>query len=259
MRALLWRLRRFLGQLEIHPARTARALAELPGYIRDWRRFARATDRPMVAYPCLADRTAGASSLGEYFWQDLFVARCILAANPRRHVDVGSRIDGFIAHLACVREVEVYDIRPLNARIPNVRFRQWDLTEAGSTAPAEQADSVSCLHTLEHVGLGRYGDRLDVGGWRIALARLAGLVAPGGRLWLSVPVGRRRVEFNAHRVFDPREILTLASELGLAKVVVHLLDGPTLPREVHGSEALAAVATLDYAVGIFCFERPDAS
>ncbi len=259
MRALLWRLRRFLAQLEIHPGRTAHALVELPRYVRDWRRFARATDRPMVAYPCLTDRAAGASSLGEYFWQDLFVARRILAANPRRHVDVGSRIDGFIAHLACVREVEVYDIRPLQARIPNVRFRQWDLTDGGPAAPSEQADSVSCLHTLEHVGLGRYGDRLDVDGWRIALARLAGLVAPGGRLWLSVPVGRRRVEFNAHRVFDPREILTLASERGLATAAFHLLDGAELPRELHGDSALAEVAALDYAVGIFCFERPDAA
>ena len=92
---------------------------------------------------------------------------------------MGSRIDGFIAHLACVREVEVFDIRPLDARIPNVRFRQWDLTEGGPAAPADQVDSLSCLHTLEHVGLGRYGDRIDVHGWRVALTRLAGLLAPG--------------------------------------------------------------------------------
>lgn len=259
MKALLLRVLRLLAQLEIHPTRTLRALAALPAYIGDWRRFARETDRPMRPYPCLTDREAGASSLGEYFWQDLFVARRILDANPRRHVDVGSRIDGFIAHLACVRVVEVYDIRPLDARIPNVRFRQWDLTDGGPAAPADQADSVSCLHTLEHVGLGRYGDRLDANGWRIALGRLAGLVAPGGRLWLSVPVGRRRVEFNAHRVFDPREILSLAAEQGLAGSGFHVLDGPALPRSVEGSEAIAAVAALDYAVGIFCFERPHAA
>ena len=259
MKALAWRLRLLLAALGIQPLVTLRALVALPAYLRDWRRFARTSDRPMAAYPCLTDRSAGASSLGEYFWQDLFVARRILDANPRRHVDVGSRIDGFIAHLACVREVEVYDIRPLDAQIPNVRFRQWDLTDGGPAAPADQADSVSCLHTLEHVGLGRYGDRLDVDGWRIALGRLAGLVAPRGRLWLSVPVGRRRVEFNAHRVFDPREILSLAAELGLASTALHVLDGPTLPRLVEGGEAIAGVAALEYAVGIFCFVRPHAA
>jgi Caenorhabditis protein of unknown function, DUF268 len=259
MRALAWRLRRLLAALEIHPLRTAQALVALPRFVSDWWRFSRMTDRPMVPYPCLQDRKASASVLGEYFWQDLYVARRILEARPRRHVDIGSRIDGFVAHLACQREVEVYDIRPLDARIPNLRFRQWDLTDGGPAAPAEQSDSVSCLHTLEHVGLGRYGDPLAVDGWHVALGRLAGLVAPGGQLWLSVPVGRRRVEFNAHRVFDPREILERAGLAGLACAEFLLVDGPAMPRPVEGEAAIAAVAQLEDALGLFRFERPSAS
>ena len=160
MRTMALRALRLLAQIEIHPTHTARALRALPGYLRDWRRFAARCDWPMAPYPCLLDRSASAASLGEYFWQDLYVARRILQAAPRRHSDIGSRIDGFVAHLACVRPVEVYDIRPLPVTIPNVGFRQWDLTEDGEAAPGDAADSVSCLHTLEHVGLGRYGDRI---------------------------------------------------------------------------------------------------
>lgn len=258
MRAFAWRLRLLLAALGIQPLVMLRALMALPRYVSDWRRYARAGDRPMVPYPCLGDRTAGASVLGEYFWQDLYVARRILERRPRRHVDIGSRIDGFVAHLACQREVEVYDIRPLEAQIPNVRFRQWDLTDAGPAAPTDQADSVSCLHTVEHVGLGRYGDRIDPQGWRIAIARLASLVAPGGRLWLSVPVGRRRVEFNAHRVFDPREILEQVQRAGLAHVEFLVIDRAAVPRLVATEAAIADVAALEDALGLFLFERPPA-
>ena len=115
-------------------------------------------------YPVLLDRAVQSATLGEYFWQDLYIAKRIIEANPVRHIDVGSRVDGFIAHLACVRAVEIFDIRPLSARIENVSFQQWDITDSKQEF-GEIADCLSCLHTLEHIGLGRYGDPLDPDGW----------------------------------------------------------------------------------------------
>ena len=58
----------------------------------------------------------------------------------------------------------------------------------------------------EHIGLGRYGDPLDPLGTRKAAAELQRVLAPGGQLLFSLPVGRPRVEFNAHRVHDPHEV-----------------------------------------------------
>ena len=81
------------------------------------RSLSQSQEWPISTYPILLDRFEQSSSLGEYFWQDLFVAKQIITSNPLRHVDVGSRIDGFIAHLLCTREVEVFDIRPLNISI----------------------------------------------------------------------------------------------------------------------------------------------
>lgn len=65
---------------------------------------------------------------------------------------------------------------------------------------SECTDSLSCLHTIEHFGLGRYGDPIEPDGHLKGLAQLKQMVAPGGILYLSTPIGPKRVEFNAHRV-----------------------------------------------------------
>jgi hypothetical protein len=67
-------------------------------------------------------------------------------------------------------------------------------------------ESLSCLHVAEHVGLGRYGDPLDPDGTRKAALELQRVLASGGRLYFSMPVGEARTEFNAHRVHDPEAV-----------------------------------------------------
>jgi len=187
-------------------------LRRLPAAWSGWRRFARDRDRfhqlPGASdlawgreLPMLAEFGESSGHLGAYFFQDLQVARWILADQPQRHVDVGSRIDGFIGHLAVFREVEVLDVRPQPLAVPNVRFHQVDLT---TELPAEWVactDSLSCLHTIEHFGLGRYGDMVDPLGHLKGLEQLKRMVRPGGRFYLSTPIGPERVEFNAHRIF----------------------------------------------------------
>ena len=152
--------------------------------------------------PIVRERSnnAGAAS-GHYYHQDLLVAQMICAASPNRHVDVGSRVDGFVAHVASFRPIEVMDIRPMQTTSKNITFIQGDLLVKGPEWH-ECTDSISCLHTLEHLGLGRYGDTLDPDAWREGLATLTAMLQPGGTMYLSVPIGPQRVEFNAHRVFS---------------------------------------------------------
>ncbi len=155
--------------------------------------------------PCLQDwGEEGGSVNNEYFWQDLLVAQSIHRAQPRHHVDVGSRLDGFVAHVASFRSLEVFDVRPLQRVIPGVQFTQRDVMQE---VPEAYCDSLSCLHALEHFGLGRYGDPIDPHGDDKGIANLARLLQPGGTLYLSTPVGRERVVFNANRVFDVRGLL----------------------------------------------------
>ncbi len=157
--------------------------------------------------PILHEWQEPSGRVGTYMLQDLTVARWIHDAAPTRHVDVGSRIDGFIGNLASFRRVEVIDIRPPPQAVPGVLFHQIDLMRELPTAWVGSTDSLSCLHTIEHFGLGRYGDRIDPMGHLKGLEQLKQMVKPGGLMFLSTPIGPERVEFNAHRVFAAHTLL----------------------------------------------------
>ncbi len=207
-------------------------------------------------YPCLTDDLdeSGTAS-GPYFHQDLYVAQKIFAANPRRHVDLASRVDGFVAHVASYREIEVIDIRPLNIRLPGVRFRQADLMALPEDLK-ECADSVSCLHALEHFGLGRYGDPLDADGYRKGFDSLAHMVEAGGRLYLSLPIGPQRYEFNAHRVFSIRTVIDMSRELFDLELFSFVDDAGDIHRDVPVTEELLRnEAGCHWGCGIFVLRK----
>jgi hypothetical protein len=135
----------------------------------DWRRFARdrKTFRALPSgnempwgseLPVLGEWNEASGDLGAYFFQDHLVARWIKETAPARHIDVGSRLDGFVGMVSVFREVEVIDIRPAPYRIPGVTFHRLDLMAELPGEWMECTDSLSCLHTIEHFGLGRYGD-----------------------------------------------------------------------------------------------------
>jgi len=199
--------------------RMLRDAPEIPKFLRDLGELKRQQKTSSIEfpfgelYPCLDDRGSNSGTAkGHYFHQDLLVARRIFANSPRLHVDVGSRVDGFVAHVAAFREIEVFDVRPLTSHIANVRFRQVDLMVPLADALKGYSDSLSCLHALEHFGLGRYGDTVDFEGHLKGLANLKAVVAPGGKFYLSVPIGPQRIEFNAHRVFSVSTLLSMASD-----------------------------------------------
>jgi hypothetical protein len=166
-------------------------------------------------YPVLTDfdEAAGTAS-GHYFHQDLWAARKVYAFRPRRHVDVGSRIDGLVTHLLVFMDVEVVDIRPLPSPVPGLTFVQADGAKL-ETLPDDSVESLSSLHAVEHFGLGRYGDPVDPQACFSAMRSLARVLQPGGHLFFSVPIGVERVEFNAHRVFAPETVLRSFPSLSL--------------------------------------------
>ncbi len=209
------RLASVLKLFGLDPAKGVRTVLALPAFLRSRRAFrelAKSSQGARFAegklYPVLDDLNAAAGvATGHYFHQDIFVARRIFEHGPRRHIDVASRVDGFVAHVAVFRQIDVVDIRKLETSARNIRFMQADLMDPVTLLEIGTADSVSCLHALEHFGLGRYGDPLDYHGYRKGLHNLCSLVEPGGRLYVSVPIGPQRVEFNAHRVFACKTII----------------------------------------------------
>ena len=229
------------SQFGIDPKKFLYALNWLPKYVQNLYQFKLRYKGCLELVPCLHDwYEEGGSTKSEYFWQDLHVARMIFAANPVKHVDVGSRVDGFVAHVASFREIEVFDIRSITSAITNY------------------CDSLSCLHALEHFGLGRYGDPIDSNGHESGLHNMANILRAGGIFYLSVPVGVERVEFNANRVFNPHTIVTIARGGSLTLRAFSLFTPDNGLVEVGTThEALSAAGKNRYGLGIFTFIKDD--
>ena len=259
----LMKLHWFLSsQLGIDLQKLVRSLRGLNAFAKDWRRFKSDYHGEMTVMPCLHDRyDESGIAKGEYFWQDLSVAQWVASSRPAKHVDVGSRIDGFVAHVASFREIEVFDVRPISNHIPGVIFKQADFMQSSVADDLGirdgYCDSLSCLHALEHFGLGRYGDPIDVHGYEKGIANLAKLLKPKGRLYLSTPIGRQRVEFNANWVFNPQTIIQTAQVNGLRLLELHTLNinGTGLLQVELAGANVDTLAEQHYNLGIFIFMK----
>ena len=264
IKTTLIKIHQISSQFGLDPLRLIQSGRGLFPYFRDWKSFRSGHSGRMAFHPCLHDRyEEGGVTKSEYFWQDLTVARWIHEARPERHVDVGSRTDGFVAHVASFRDIEVFDVRPITTSIPGVTFRQADLMDSASMAPwhagGGYCDSLSSLHVLEHFGLGRYGDPIDPRGYEAGFANLASLLKPEGRFYLSTPIGRERVEFNANWVFDPRTILGCADAQGLLLEQLAVFNPRSGLRDIENTqlgEEVIALAAQPYNLGIFVFTKP---
>ncbi|MCL2028445.1 MAG: DUF268 domain-containing protein [Bacteroidales bacterium] len=207
-------------------------------------------------YPILTDRHDQAGTMkGHYFHQDLYVAQLICSANPARHLDIGSRTDGFIAHVASFREIELIDIRPIESRLKNITFRQANLMELPPEL-VDYCDSISSLHAIEHFGLGRYGDPVDYYGHLKAIKNIAGILKQGGAFYFSVPIGPQRIEFNAHRVFSVGYLIEILSQDFEIKSFSYVDDAGDFFEDVALTEEnVSSNYNCRYGCGIFTLQK----
>ena len=245
----------FLIGFGFDPRLTVRSIMGLPKFIINFMKLIAVQLRGKsigfkINYsPILSDASASSGvAKGHYFHQDLWAARRIHSLMPLCHIDIGSRLDGFVAHLLTFMNVTVIDVRPLVSQVTGLSFMRRNMM-AENGAKGLSADSVSCLHALEHFGLGRYGDPFDWDGWRKGMVNLASIVGEGGRLYLSVPIGPQAVEFNAHRIFTPYTIINEAEKLGLSLYEFSFVDDDG---DFH--QAVKVHEAVDCRFGCGCFE-----
>jgi hypothetical protein len=204
-------------------------------------------------HPVLSDfHEQAGQACGHYFHQDLWAAKKIFAAKPVKHIDIGSRIDGFIAHLLVFMPVEMIDIRPLKSRIPGLSFVQEDATTL-TLFRDNEIESISSLHAAEHFGLGRYGDTVDPDACFKAMRSMARVLKFNGRLYFSVPIGIERVEFNAHRVISPQTVLDIFDDLSLVSFAAIDDKG-----DFHSPASPEEFSNSNYACGLFEFTKKPA-
>src|SRR6266699_1069939 len=199
----------------------------LAPFIFQWRRFAGRSGIVAPAsdlYPCLA-----------------------AATRPPVHTDIGSDV-GMIGVMSAFVPIEFLDIRPLDVALKGLVSKKDDLSSL--TLRSDSVSSLSCLHVREHVGLGRYGDPRDPDGHVKAAEELSRVLAYGGNLYLSVPVGRERACFNAHRVFSVATVKKLFSTLDLSEFALVDDRGRFEP-----NKDTSAVESYEYACGLFHFVK----
>lgn len=198
---------RYLSNFWLEPLKFIKWIKNVFWYISDSIKLKKQNDKSFpikCSYPCLHDKDDNAwVCKWHYFHQDLLVASEIYKDNPGKHVDIASRIDWFVAHLAVFREVEVLDIRKIDSNVKNIKFKQADLMNIWDDMK-DYSSSISCLHAIEHFWLWRYWDSIDIN-WHLKwLDNIYKMLKKGGVLYFSTPIGKQRIEFNAHRVFSIR-------------------------------------------------------
>lgn len=198
--------------------------------------------------PALHDKKSKAGVGDESFYQNAWALRIIRENSPKEHVDVGSNTL-FIAMLSGLMPVTAIDIRPFRANLDGLQFRRGDILNL----PYEDRTvvSMSCLHTIEHVGLGRYGDRLNPEGSHKAIKELMRVLAPVSNLYVAVPVGRATVRFNYTRVFSPQYIIDEFRELDLIE-----LSGIGPDKEFQRNIDINLLSSIEYGIGLFHFRKP---
>jgi SAM-dependent methyltransferase len=206
--ATTWMLREAVRNAKV-------GLARRTVRIQEWRRFwdsyQRYSELPGSAasaeflYPCIGEDTGETPVEPTYFFQDAWAFEKIVAARPERHVDVGSH-HRFVSFLSKVVPTTMVDLRPLRAHMESIGFVEGSILAL--PFPDQSVPSVSSICVVEHIGLGRYGDPLDPHGTEKSLEELKRVVAPGGDLYVSLPIAEAdREYFNAHRVFTEETAL----------------------------------------------------
>lgn len=248
------RITRFARYVFIRPFREGgllKSVFRFPLFVSQWRAFQKQSKMPVRLadwYPCLHDATDTTPFDPHYFFQSAWVARRIAKSIPARHVDIGSQIN-LIAPLSAFVETDFVDLRPLQVSLKGLTSTRGSILQL--PCASRSVESLSCLHVVEHIGLGRYGDALNIDGTKEACRELQRVLAVDGNLYLSLPVGVERVEFNAHRIHNPQTILDFFGELKLA-VFSCVDDNGTFHENVQPSFC----DEMQYALGMFHLVRP---
>ena len=192
-------------------------------------------------YPWLNDNTPETAFDPHYVLHTSWAARVLARTKPNVHVSFGDSLY-FVGIASAFTSMTFLDIRKSGLPFRDIKEERADLT---SLPPSWTGtlQSISCMHVLEHIGLGRYGDALDASGDRKAAAELARVLAPGGQLLMVVPLeDPPRVCFNAHRLYSYSQVMDLFPDLSLLEFTLISNEGEIFenadPRLLRGREYL---------------------
>lgn len=198
-------------------------------------------------YPIIDENKKYTDFDTHYVYQDMWALKRIYLSKTKEHFDIGSNIE-FATSLSVHTKVNFIDIRPPKIQIKNFTSIAGDILDL--PLKSGSVNSLSCLHVAEHIGLGRYGDRLDTKGTEKACRELSRILSKNGKLYFSLPVGKPRLCFNAHRVHRPKQIIKYFNNLKLIE-----FSGITDQGEYLENIDPEALEQSNYACGLFLFTK----
>ena len=202
-------------------------------------------------YPCLDDRKAKTGFDRHYIYHPAWAARIIAQTRPDFHVDISSSLH-FCSIVSAFVPVRFYDYRPADLALSGLTSSSADLLALPFAD--NSISSLSCMHVVEHIGLGRYGDQLDPDGDLKAITELKRVLAGGGDFLFVVPIGSTpRIMFNAHRIYSYDQVLGYFPEFVLKEFALIPDDPATGGLIRNATRELADVQT--YSCGCFWFKR----
>jgi len=155
-------------------------------------------------WPCLHDNTKKTEFDRHYIYHPAWASRILAKIRPSEHIDIGSSLS-FVAMLSAFIPVRFYDYRPSILNLHGLDSEYGDLLALPFAD--DSISSLSCMHVIEHIGLGRYGEPMDPEGDLKAIDELKRVTAKGGNLLFVVPIGQPKIQFNAHRIYSHEMIL----------------------------------------------------
>lgn len=200
--------------------------------------------------PCLNDKSVETGFDAHYIYHTAWATRILLQRSEvqKDHIDISSSIS-FVTQLSAFMAVKFYDFRPAKLTLSNLECGQADLLKL----PFEDhsIESLSCMHVVEHVGLGRYGDQFDPEGDLKAIAELKRVLTVGGRLLFVVPVGKSaRIQYNAHRIYRYDQVVSYFEDYILENFS-YIDDAGNF---IESASSLD-VENSGYGCGCFCFKK----
>ena len=185
--------------------------------INDFLKFKKSNDgrfklsiNEMFAF--LFDNTKFTSFDRHYTYHTSWAARKVKEINPNYHVDISSSLY-FSTIVSAFVPVKFYDFRPAKVTLSNLECGEADLRNL--PFETNSIPCISCMHTIEHVGLGRYGDPIDPTGDLKSISELKRVVSKGGSLLFVVPIGRSVLRFNAMRIYAYEQVIEYFSDFKL--------------------------------------------
>lgn len=198
-------------------------------------------------YPCLKDKVTYTPVDEHYTYHPAWAARILATTKPKEHIDISSILH-FSTILSAFIPTKFYDYRPAKVSLSNF---QSDFADLKKLPFADNSiESISCMHTIEHIGLGRYGDEIDTDGDLKAIDELKRVLQQNGSLLFVTPVGKPKVQFNAHRIYSYEQIISYFAPLQIQEFSLIPDSGGIIN---HANPNL--VKDQNYGCGCFWFKK----